>query len=204
MEPRKSMPKCWMPPFWQVQTYFKVWLMFFNSGTINTRSLQISRECSYKSEWLRQSSRVLVSCAGKTQQQTLQCFITLDTFFGAKESPTCANYALQRTASYKATKYPAAARSVQESFYRDDYLKSSGTIQKAKKKAQKLECLLRLGGFNLTKFVSNVHVVAAPNWNKKIIGVKVIASDNETSHVSDLKWNHQSDTLVVSWGTSME
>ena len=124
--------------------------------------------------------------------------------FGAKDSPTCANYALQRTASHKATKYPAATRSVQESFHRDDYLKSSRTIQKAKQKAQNLECLLRLGGFNLIKFVSNVHVVVALNRNKKIICVKVIASDNETSHVLDLKWNHQSDTLVVSWGTGGE
>ena len=41
--------------------------------------------------------------------------------FGAKYSPTCANYALQRTARDNANEYPEAAKAVLENFYMDDY-----------------------------------------------------------------------------------
>ena len=41
--------------------------------------------------------------------------------YGAKVSPTCANYALQRTASDNAKEYPEAAKAVLENFYMDDY-----------------------------------------------------------------------------------
>ena len=44
--------------------------------------------------------------------------------FGAKNSPTCAIYALERTASDNAKEYPEAAKDVLENFYMDDYLDS--------------------------------------------------------------------------------
>ena len=44
--------------------------------------------------------------------------------FGAKDLPTCANYALQRSASDNAKQYPEAAKAVLENIYMDDYLDS--------------------------------------------------------------------------------
>ena len=41
--------------------------------------------------------------------------------FGAKDSPTCANYALQRTARDNVNQYPEATKAVLENFYMDDY-----------------------------------------------------------------------------------
>ena len=40
--------------------------------------------------------------------------------FGAKDSPTCANYALQRSAGDNAKFYPEAAKAVLKNFYMDD------------------------------------------------------------------------------------
>ena len=66
--------------------------------------------------------------------------------------------------------------------------------------------MLLKGGFTLTKFVSNV-----PNLyhrlNPKIeLGTKtdekLLAAEEENSHVLGLKWNHRFTTLVVSRGTS--
>ena len=64
--------------------------------------------------------------------------------------------------------------------------------------------LFHLVGFKLTKFVSNV-----PNLADQIDGSpqstepKVNASSKEeSSHVLGLKWDHNNDTLVVSWSTS--
>ena len=124
--------------------------------------------------------------------------------FGAKDSPTCANYALQRTARDNVNQYPEATKTVLENFYMDDYLDSAESPERALKRSKELVHLLHLGGFKLTKFVSNV-----PNLADRIDGStqstkpKVIASSKEdSSHVLGLKWDHNNDTLVVSRGTS--
>ena len=124
--------------------------------------------------------------------------------FGAKDSLTCANYALQRTARDNVNQYPEATKAVLEKFYMDDYLDSVESPERALKRSKELVHLLHLGGFKLTNFVSNV-----PNLADRIDGSpqstepKVIASSKEdSSHVLGLKWDHNNDTLVVSRGTS--
>ena len=71
--------------------------------------------------------------------------------FGAKDSPTCANYALQRTARDKAKFYPEAAKAVLENFYMDDYLDSVESPEKAINRSKKCVHFLHLGGFKLIK-----------------------------------------------------
>ena len=44
--------------------------------------------------------------------------------FGARDSPTCANFALQKTASDHQAEYPEAAPAVVQKFYMDDYVDS--------------------------------------------------------------------------------
>ena len=124
--------------------------------------------------------------------------------FGAKDSPTCANYELQRTALDNVNQYPEATKAVLENFYMDDYLDSVESPERALKRSKELVHPIHLGGFKLTKFVSNV-----PNLADRIDGStqstepKVNASYKEdSSHVLGLKWDHSNDTLVVSRGTS--
>ena len=85
--------------------------------------------------------------------------------FGAKDSPTCANYALQRTARDNVIQYPEATKAVLENFYMDDYLDLVESHKRALKRSKELVQLLHLGGFKLTKFVSNV-----PNLADRIDG----------------------------------
>ena len=47
--------------------------------------------------------------------------------FGAKTSPTCANYALKRVGPDNEIEYPIAAKAIQNNFYMDDFIKSVGT-----------------------------------------------------------------------------
>ena len=126
--------------------------------------------------------------------------------FGSKDSPTCANYALQQTARDNRKKFPEAAKSVENNFYMDDYLESSATINEATKKAQDLVKMLSTGGFTLTKFVSNVPNLSSRLDPKIKLGTKtdekLLAAEDENSHVFGLKWNHRFDTLVVSRGTN--
>ena len=124
--------------------------------------------------------------------------------FGAKDSPTCANYALQRTTRDNAKLYPEAAKAVLEDFYMDDYLDSVESSEKAINRSKELVHLLHLGGFKLTNFVSNV-----PNLADRIDDSSqstepnvIVPCQEDSSHVLGLKWDHTNDTLVVSRGTS--
>ena len=110
---------------------------------------------------------------------------------GIKDSPTCANYALQRTARDNFNQYREATKAVLENFYMDDNLNSVESPERALNRSKELVHLLHLGGFKLTKFVSNV-----PNLADRIDGSpqstepKVIASSKEdSSHVLGLKWD---------------
>ena len=126
--------------------------------------------------------------------------------FGSKDSPTCANYALRRTATDNQAMFPEAARSVLNNFYMDDYLESSPTVEEATRKAEDLVKLLSFGGFKLTKFVSNENSIPSrlePQHDAKT-EVKEIPRPEDSSHVLGLKWNHSTDTLVVSRGTNPE
>ena len=76
--------------------------------------------------------------------------------FGKIDSPTCANYAIQRMASDNAKEYPEAAKAVLENFYMDYYLDSVESPERALNMSKQFVNLLHLVWFQLTKFVSNV------------------------------------------------
>ena len=120
--------------------------------------------------------------------------------FGAKDSPTCANYALQRTARDNAKFHPEAARAVLENFYMDNYFDSVESPEKAVNRSKELVYILHLGGFKLTKFASYV-----PNLADRIDGCPqstepkvIVACQGDSSHVLGLRWDHTNDTLVLS------
>ena len=136
-------------------------------------------------------------CGGRTPHQMSVHQYTRH-IFGGKDSPTCANYALQRTASDNAKEYPEAAKAVLENFYMDDYLDSVESPERALIRSKELVHLLHLGGFKLTKFVSNVPYLADQIDEPNVI----VSSKEESMHVLGLKWDHNNDTLVVSRGTN--
>ena len=121
--------------------------------------------------------------------------------FGAKDSPSCANYALQRTADVNCKEFRRAAGSVWNNFYMDDYLESFATSEEATERCQDLVTLLKRGGFKLKKFVSNFNLPPSlPPLQDQSPGTPEVCE--LSSHVLGLKWNQRSDTLVVSRGVN--
>ena len=128
--------------------------------------------------------------------------------FGARDSPTCANYALQRTAMDSQAIFPDAASAVLENFHMDDYLDSFEDPDVTYQLSQEVITLLSLGGFMLNKFISNVTKInneLSPSENAPQQGNEnfVTCGDN-SSHVLGLKWDHIDDLLIVSRGVSRE
>ena len=81
--------------------------------------------------------------------------------FGAKCAPTCSNYALLRSAEDNEMEFPIAALAVKPNFYMDDFFKSVKSTDEAMEMQQQLVEMLNLGGFHLTKWVSNEKEVIA-------------------------------------------
>ena len=75
--------------------------------------------------------------------------------FGAKCAPTCSNYALLRCAEDNEIGFPMAALAVKRNFYMDDFFKSVKSTNEAMEMQQQLAGMLNLGGFHLTKWISN-------------------------------------------------
>ena len=74
--------------------------------------------------------------------------------FGAKSSPTCANFALQRCARDNAEGHLFAAHVAQHNFYMDDLLISLNDKEEAVQLTDLTKRLAK-GGFKLTKWATN-------------------------------------------------
>ena len=127
--------------------------------------------------------------------------------FGAKYSPTCANYALLRTASFNESDFPEAAQAIFQKLYMDEYLDSADSPILAQKGLRNLIKLNSKVGFKLTKLISNVPGVLEELEDKSIkrdaeeIGV---LTEESSSYVLGLKWDHVNNTLVVNLGTKCD
>ena len=76
--------------------------------------------------------------------------------FGAVSSPSCANFALRKTAEENFQRFDfEVINTVRRNFYVDDCLKSVPSESEAIRLTADLRRLLERGGFNLTKWVSN-------------------------------------------------
>lgn len=82
--------------------------------------------------------------------------------FGAVYSPSCANFALQKTADDNECQFPPqVAETVRHNFYVDDCVKSVATESEAIHLIKDLTALCSKGGFQLTRWVSNSRAVLA-------------------------------------------
>ena len=79
--------------------------------------------------------------------------------FGARDSPTCAIFALRKTDTCNMSWYTEAASIVSKKFYMDGYLILSEDVTHAIKISRDFVSLLKLGGLNLTKCVSSADEV---------------------------------------------
>ena len=77
-----------------------------------------------------------------TMSEPVQSYEYQRHVFGAKSSPTCANYALNRVANDSEDEFPIAAKTIQNNFYRDDFIKSIETLEEAIKVFKQLQPLL--------------------------------------------------------------
>ncbi|XP_078032247.1 uncharacterized protein LOC144467474 [Epinephelus lanceolatus] len=96
---------------------------------------------------------------GDTSQSPLEHCMKVH-FYGAVSSPSCANYALRRTADDNAQHFPhEVVNTVKCNFYVVDCLKSVASEEEAVQMVKDVTALCHKGGFNLSKWISNSRTV---------------------------------------------
>ena len=121
--------------------------------------------------------------------------------FGGKDSPSCANYAVRRTASDHSSKFDeAVAECVNRSLHMDDLIKSVETEEEAISIIKQLIELMQFGGFNLTKFQSNRKEVldCLPPQNVSQSTVTFDKDGGNIQRTLGIHWNITDDTFFIS------
>ena len=100
--------------------------------------------------------------------------------FGAISPPSCANFALRRTARDFSAMFGGKKTqcTIENSFYVDNCLKSVAGVDEAIELPRNISSTCNEGGFHLTKFISNERVVIAS------IPEEDRATDHKTLHVA--------------------
>ena len=126
--------------------------------------------------------------------------------FGAKSSPTCANYALHQVAKDNAKEDENLVKAVQRNFYMDDFLNSVRTPQEEIEIYQKVREILNKGGFKLTKWITSDDEVKSqiPETDRSTKVVKTFEAEPQSSSSLGLNWNVDTDSLIVCRGTEHE
>ena len=132
--------------------------------------------------------------------QEIEVFQYLRHIFGTMSSPTCANCTVQKVAHDKKCDFPLASQSVLNFFYVDDFRKAFPTAEEAINTMTQLVVMLKRGGFNLTKLVTNSNEVFQFKPENIVFACPFVAV-NEIS-VLGLKWDVKDDYLSVTRGAS--
>ena len=120
--------------------------------------------------------------------------------FGGASSPSCANFALKKTAEdNKAAFDTITVETVKRNFYVDDCLKSVVTNPGAVRLVGELREMLSKGGFRLTKWILNSRdVISCVPETERAPSVKNLDLSNNpalTERALGVQWNVQKDTF---------
>ena len=120
--------------------------------------------------------------------------------FGATSSPSCAAFALKKTADDNGTLFnEETIRTVHRNFYVDDLLKSCKTVQDATQLAVRLKSLLQKGGFRLTKWASsNREFLSSIPADDRAPSMKDLKFEEDlpVERALGMKWNVETDSFT--------
>jgi len=120
--------------------------------------------------------------------------------FGGIWSPSCSSFAL-KTAVDNQDKFDAdIVSTVNRDFYVDDLLKSVKNSEEAIRICKQVCRLLSLGGFRLTKWISNsrkvLNAIPEAEWSKELKDVSIDDEELPTERALGLQWKAEIDKFT--------
>ncbi|XP_077974180.1 uncharacterized protein LOC120329794 [Styela clava] len=132
--------------------------------------------------------------------QPVACFRMTSFLFGTICSPSCANFALKRTAEDNKEDFSeSTVTAVYDAFYVDDFLDSKPNAEEAIDHVKNVRNLVSKGGFEITKWVSNDRAVllSIPEEHraKDVKGLDLSVDDLPVEKALGMIWDVEQDTL---------
>ena len=126
--------------------------------------------------------------------------------FGAKSSPTCANYALQPVARDNTQVSPRITKLIGLNFYMDDFVKSVPSAEQDIEIYKLLRAVLVREGFHLTKWICNCEqtMTSIDQADKSPSSSKTFEAEPTSPSTLVLQWNVDADNLEVCRGMQKE
>ena len=124
-----------------------------------------------------------------------KCYKMLVHIFGARDSPSCVNFALRKS-SEKAEKQ--VRDTILHNFYVDDMLKSVESTEMAVSLASSISQTLQQHGFELTKWISTSKEVleSLPQSQRAISEIDLDLEEAHVQRALGLSWDIQRDSFV--------
>lgn len=120
--------------------------------------------------------------------------------FGGVWSPSCANFALKRTADDNSHEFSdEVIECVRRNFYVDDFLKSVSSPDRAVELIKDITSLLTRGGFRLTKWLCNnrevLEMIDNTEKAKGVVGLDLTADRLPIERALGVVWDTETDTF---------
>lgn len=128
--------------------------------------------------------------------QLLREYTLTTVAYGTKAAPFLAMMTLKQLANDERHNFPEAAAILETSFYMDDLLCSTDSIQSAIKLKKDLTKLLKSGGFNLRKWSSNEAQLLHDEGSTSNIPEAYCFRNQETTKTLGLRWNPNEDNFT--------
>jgi transposase InsO family protein len=129
--------------------------------------------------------------------EDMRTFALTSMMFGARCSPSSAQFVRNKVASAGADKFPEAALAVQEKMYMDDYLDAVDTTEEAARLLRDVTTLLSSGGFELTGWASNnLKVLRSVEDKDRAKSAIIIGENATTERVLGVHWDPHVDLFV--------
>ena len=118
--------------------------------------------------------------------------------FGAKSSPSVACFCMLKTAEDNENQFSKKTTdALRNSFYMDDLLESTSSVESATKLITELRDLLQRGGFNLTKCISThrdvLKEIPIEHRAKSLLNIDIFESTLPQEVTLGLQWNVEDD-----------
>ena len=123
--------------------------------------------------------------------------------FGARSSPSCANFALKNTVNLNPSKFSLESQgSVQEDFYVDDWVKSVDSVCEGKQLVREVTAMVSQAGFELASFSSNSRELLADlpvsKLSNKLSQIELLNEGLPYERALGVMWNSELDYFEFS------
>lgn len=155
-------------------------------------------EKMFRAIWVAPADQQLQQIVWReSPKQPIRSYQLTTVTYGTKAAPFLAMMTLKRLATDEREQFPEASKVLEESFYMDDLVHGTHTIENGKKLIADLKQLLKNGGFNLRKWSANnqelLEDISEQHNNDKI--VFNFRTEN-TLKTLGLCWNSREDKFT--------